>query len=127
MESYYTINRAYIGGTVVRVDGLKYSKNGTQILQFAVVTKKAYQSKDEKSYEYRPTFHNIVCYGKKADYLSKIIEKGMFVLVEGSISIDKYTDANGNQRTSIHIDADKVVVPDTKDQQPADTIDDLPF
>lgn len=47
-----------------------------------------------------PLFVNVVAWNAKGNLVTKLLKKGMQVLVESKLKIDEYTDKNGNKRRS---------------------------
>lgn len=49
-----------------------------------------------------------VSFGKTSELISKYVHKGERVAVNGSISVDQYTDKENNKRTSVKVVVDSV-------------------
>jgi single-strand DNA-binding protein len=53
----------------------------------------------------RTEWHNVVVWGKRAEALSKILNKGSRLFVEGSLRTSSYEDREGNKRYKTEITA----------------------
>lgn len=65
-------------------------------------------SKGEKIEETQ--WHNLVAFGKTAEIMSKFVEKGNEIVVEGKITYRNYDDKEGNKRTITEIRVDEIVL-----------------
>ena len=120
------INKATLIGYVARDPESIETRSGSTIAKTAVATS-TYAGKDRDN---RTDFHNIVCFGQTASFLSSYVGKGDEVYVEGEIQNSSYEDKDGNKRYKTEI-----VVKDLKivgkakgrDEQKAQEEDDVPF
>jgi single-strand DNA-binding protein len=55
-------------------------------------------------------FMNVLCFGKMAESLNEFLVKGLLVEIQGKLKVDDFEDAEGNQRTSICVMADEIVL-----------------
>jgi single-strand DNA-binding protein len=76
---------------------VEMSQSGNAYCKFSVAT-----SHKEKE-EFVSTWHNVIMFGKLAEGQGPMIKKGTKVFVEGRISHEKYTDKNGNERTTTSV------------------------
>jgi len=71
--------------------------NGTQLARFTIATNEYYKNnKGEKVQETQ--WHNVVSWGKLAETMSKILEKGNEVLLRGKLVHRSYEDKDGNTK-----------------------------
>lgn len=94
-------NKAILIGRVGNTPELSVSQTGTGICKFRVATSTGFGEKK------RTDWHNIVCFGKLADNMSKYVQKGTVVNVEGSIQYSEY-EKDGQKRVYTSILADTV-------------------
>lgn len=94
-------NRVILIGRVGNTPELSVSQSGTGICKFRVATNSGFGEKK------RTDWHNIVCFGKLADSMSKYVQKGTVVNIEGSIQYSEY-EKDGQKRTYTSILADGV-------------------
>jgi single-strand DNA-binding protein len=76
---------------------VKELKSGRKIAKFSVATNESY--KDEEGNKVTETqWHNIVAWGKQAEIVSKYLQKGNEVAIDGKLSSRSYTDKEGVKR-----------------------------
>jgi single-strand DNA-binding protein len=70
--------------------------DGGPILKMRIATNRTWIDKEQKKQE-RTDWHNITVFGRRAEALSKILAKGMTLVVQGRLSTSSY-DKNGEKR-----------------------------
>lgn len=98
---------AVITGNVTRDPELRYTPSGTAVCSFGVATNHSIKKDDQ--WTDVPTFHNIVVWGKQAEYISGVIKKGMRISLTGRIDNRQYDAKDGTKRYISEIIADTVV------------------
>lgn len=99
------INSVVIMGRLTADPELKTTNSGRSVTSFCVAVDRPYQ-KDGKERE--ADFINVVAWRQTAEFVTSYFSKGSMIAVQGSIQTRKYTDRNGNNRTSFEIVADNV-------------------
>ena len=66
--------------------------------------------KQENSQYYESDIYNVSVWGKPAEYLMTVLQKGTMVWVEGDLMMRTYKDRNGNDRTTPAVTAAMVKV-----------------
>lgn len=99
-----SINCAIIMGRLTADPELKTTNSGLSVTRFTVAVDRQYQKDKEK----KADFINVVAWRQTAEFVSRYFSKGSMIAVQGSIQTRKYTDRNGNNRTSFEIVADNV-------------------
>jgi single-strand DNA-binding protein len=77
----------------------------SQVCKFSLATSESYKKNDEKITE--TTWHNLVFWGKQCEILKQWVHKGDQLMVEGKISIRKYTDKDGVDHWSNEVVCDR--------------------
>lgn len=103
----FSINMAIITGNVTRDPELRYTPSGSAVCSFGVATN--HSIKRGEQWENIPTFHNIVVWGKQAEYISNNVKKGMKVSLSGRIDNRQYDAKDGTKKYISEIVADTVV------------------
>jgi len=103
----FSINLAIITGNVTRDPELKYTPSGSAVCTFGVATNHSIKKGDQ--WEDKPTFHNIVVWGKIAEYLTNTLKKGMKVTITGRIENRTYDAKDGTKKNISEIVADTVI------------------
>jgi single-strand DNA-binding protein len=88
-------NKAILIGFLGKDPELKYTAGGQPHLHFSLATSKSFKKGDE--WQDKTTWHNIVVWGKAAEYTRSKIAKGSHVYVEGEIENRSY-EADGVKR-----------------------------
>tara|TARA_R110000824_G_scaffold8899_3_gene40410 strand:- start:20081 stop:20461 length:381 start_codon:yes stop_codon:yes gene_type:complete len=124
-------NTAILIGNLGRDAEVKQTDKGT-VANFSIATSEKWTNKSGEKEE-RTEWHRIVLWGKVAENLGQYLTKGKQVAVEGSIQSRKWTDKDGNERTTVEIIARKLTLlgggaPAQRENVPSrDIHDDPPF
>lgn len=95
------VNKVILVGNVGRAPELRTLPSGMQLATFSLATTDN-RSKDENGNP-RTEWHNIVSWGKQAEFCDKYIEKGRSLYIEGSIRTRSYEqDGQKKYFTEIH-------------------------
>lgn len=89
----FSINRVTLLGNISKDPELRVTQGGTSVCTFSMATNKSRKQADG-NYVDVATFHNVVAFGKMADWLAKTLNKGQKVLVDGEINHRKYVNKN---------------------------------
>ncbi len=103
----FSINMAVITGNVTRDPELRYTPSGAPVCSFGVATNHSIKKDDQ--WTDIPTFHNIVVWGKQAEYISNTLKKGMKVSLTGRIDNRQYDAKDGTKKYISEIIADTVI------------------
>jgi single-strand DNA-binding protein len=103
----FSINLAVITGNVTRDPELRYTPSGSAVCSFGVATNHSIKKGDQ--WEDIPTFHNIVVWGKIAEYIANTVHKGMKVSITGRIDNRQYDAKDGTKKYISEIVADTVI------------------
>lgn len=103
----FSINMAVITGNVTRDPELRYTPSGSAVCSFGVATNHSIKKGDQ--WEDVPTFHNIVVWGKQAEYISNTVKKGTKVSLTGRIDNRQYDAKDGTKKYISEIVADTVI------------------
>jgi len=96
-----------IGNLGAEVTQVK-TKNDSPMVKFPLATNDYYtDSAGEKVTQ--TEWHNIVAYGKKAENMSKLLDKGSNVLIRGKITYNSYEDKEGVKKYTTSIVAEEFI------------------
>ena len=87
---------------------VKYGPTGTAILQASVACD--YQKKGQNGgYERATQWVRVIVFGKRAESLAKVLQKGMRVAASGDFQLNEWTDKNGGgNRVSVEMIASDI-------------------
>jgi single-strand DNA-binding protein len=71
--------------------------SGRTLARFALATNESYKTK-EGEWQEVTQWHNITAWGKTADRISKVLNKGQEVVVEGKLVNNSYETKEGEKR-----------------------------
>jgi single-strand DNA-binding protein len=103
----FSINMAIITGNVTRDPELRYTPSGAAVCSFGVATNHSIKKGDQ--WTDIPTFHNIIVWGKQAEYISNTIKKGTKVSLTGRIDNRQYEAKDGTKKYISEIVAETVI------------------
>lgn len=104
----FSINRVTLLGNLSRDPELRQTKTGKSVLTLNLVTNYSMKQQDG-TYKDFPTFHKVIVWGKIAEWLSKNLQKGNKVYVDGRINTSEYTDKEGKVQRSREIIAENCI------------------
>lgn len=105
----FSINRATLLGNVTKDPEIRYTAGGTAVAKFGVATNESIKDKQTNEWKDVPTFHNIVVFGNRAEWVASNLLKGLKVYVEGRINNRSWEDQNGVKKYTSEIVADEVI------------------
>jgi single-strand DNA-binding protein len=100
------MNRVFLYGHLGADPDLKMTNGGTPVLKLRLATNERMKKGDE--WVDHTEWHNVIVWGKRAEGLAKVVEKGTALLVEGNIRTRSWEDNDGNKRYSTEINSTEV-------------------
>jgi single-strand DNA-binding protein len=101
-----TMNKVVLIGRLGRDPELRTSQGGVHWSTLSIATSRP--RKEGNNWVEETDWHVVKVFGKEAENLIKVLRRGALVAVEGSISYEKWTTAEGVKQTSTRIMADRV-------------------
>ena len=101
------VNKAILVGNLGKDPELSYTQSGVARCRFPLATSESYTTNTGERQD-RTEWHNIVIWGKLAETVSKFLQKGRQVFVEGRIQNRSYDDKEGIKRYISEINAARV-------------------
>lgn len=97
------MNKIFLLGRITNDLELKEGKSN--YLQFSIAVNREYKN---EAGQYEADFINCTAFGKTAEIISKYFQKGSKILVEGRLQQNRYTDTEGNNKSSYNVVVDKI-------------------
>jgi len=91
------VNKVILVGNLGTAPELKHLQSGTVVCNFSMATSEKWTDKSGQKQE-RTEWHRIVCYGKSAETLTKYLNKGDKVYLEGKLQTRDWEDKDGKKR-----------------------------
>ncbi len=84
------VNKAIVVGRLGRDPEIRYSQQGTAVVNFSVATSEEWYDKASGEKKERTQWHRIVVFGKQGENCEKFLSKGRQVYIEGRIQTSDY-------------------------------------
>jgi len=97
-----TLNKVMLMGHLGRDPEIRYMPNGDAACNFSIATSRKWKSKEGEQKE-DTQWHNISCFGKRAELVGEYLKKGSPIYVEGWIRTRKWQDSEGNDRYTTEV------------------------
>ena len=102
------LNKVMLLGNLGAEPELRITPGGQAVLKLRMATNESYLDKNNVRQE-RVEWHRVTIWGRRAEALGKILNKGDSLFVEGRIQTSSY-EKNGEKRYSTEIVADEVIL-----------------
>ena len=103
------LNRVMLLGNLGADPELRVTPGGQAILKLRLATNESYLDRNNVRQE-RTEWHRITVWGRRAEALGKILQKGDSLLIEGRLQTSSY-EKNGEKRYSTEVVANNIVLP----------------
>jgi len=99
------MNTIVILGNIGQEPELKMSKSGTSYCRFSIATSRRFKNEDG---EYDTDWHDVVCFGKTAEFVDKYFSKGSRIAVQGELQSSTWISEGNETHKSWTIHASQV-------------------
>jgi single-strand DNA-binding protein len=102
-----TFNRITIIGYLGRDPELRHTPEGTAVCNFSVATT---EKRKDKAGELQDitTWFQLALFGRQAENVKEYLAKGSHVWLEGSLSLNQWTDREGAPRVNLEVRASNI-------------------
>lgn len=97
------LNNISLAGRLVADPELKYTTNGTSVIQFTLAVDRDYSGEQKQT-----DFINCVAWRHTAEFIYKYFNKGKLMILNGTLQTRKYTTQDGQNRTVFEVIANNV-------------------
>lgn len=104
------LNSVNLMGRLTRDPELRHTQNNTAVASYTLAVERDFATDGKKETD----FIDIIAWQKAGEFASKFFQKGQLVAVQGRLQMRKWTDKDGNQRTSIEIIAERQYFAESK-------------
>lgn len=102
-----SINKAIVSGNLTRSPELRQTAGGMAVLNFGVAVNERIKNKQSGEWEDHPSFIDCVMFGTRAEAVSRFIDKGSKVAIEGKLRWSQW-ETDGQKRSKIEIVVDEI-------------------
>lgn len=114
------LNKVVLIGRLVRDPELRYTNSNIPVVSFTLAVNRPFVSQNQASGESNADFISCTVWRKQAENVSKYVNKGSMVAVEGRLQTRDYMDEKNNVRRYVtEVICDSVVFLDSKPQTDA--------
>jgi single-strand DNA-binding protein len=92
-----SVNKVILIGNLGRDVELRHTPGGATVAKFSIATNEKWKDKAGQLQEHTE-WHNIVAWGKLAEFCGTYLSKGRQIYVEGMMRTRTYDDEKGNRR-----------------------------
>ena len=100
-----SLNKILIAGNCTRDPEVRYTQSQRAVANFTLATSEKWRDKEGQSKE-STEWHNIVAWGKTAEFCGKYLSKGKGVYVEGRLKLDNWESKDGEKRSRLRVVAE---------------------
>lgn len=117
------LNKVMVIGYLGRDPEMRYTPNGRSVVSFSIACDRSWKNADGEKQKETDWF-NVVAWGDLAEICNKYLSKGSQAYIEGRIQTRTWQDNEGQQRTSVDIVAQQVLLLNKKKESNLDGIED---
>ena len=103
------LNRVMLLGNLGADPELRVTPGGQAVLKLRLATNETYLDRNNVRQE-RTEWHRVTVWGRRAEALGKILQKGDSLFIEGRLQTSSY-EKNGEKRYSTEVVANNIVLP----------------
>jgi single-strand DNA-binding protein len=97
-----SFNKVILMGNLTRDPELRVTNTGLSICKLSLAVNRTYTSKEGDSKD-ETTYVDIDSFGKQAETLSKYLQKGRPIMVEGRLKLDQWETNEGQKRSKLGV------------------------
>lgn len=102
-----SINKVVITGNLTRTPELRATASGTSVLSFGVAVNDRRKNSKTGEWEDYPNFIDCTMFGTRAESVSKYIDKGSKVAIEGKLHWSQW-EKDGQKRSKVDVIVDNI-------------------
>lgn len=103
----FSVNRVFLAGNLTRDPELRYTPQGTPVINLRIAVNTAYKDKVGELKQ-DTCFINVVSWGQMAEVCNQYLSKGSLVFVEGRLQSRSWQDQEGRNKSVIEVRAQRV-------------------
>ena len=107
------LNCVVLMGRLTADPELRTTASGVSVARFSIAVDRGYTRPGE---EKQTDFINIVAWRQTAEFVSKYFHKGSMIAVQGELRMNKFTDKNGQNRTTYEVMANNISFTGSKNE-----------
>ncbi|HUZ01883.1 MAG TPA: single-stranded DNA-binding protein [Thermomicrobiaceae bacterium] len=109
------LSKIQIIGNLGRDPEMRYTPSGAPVTEFSVAVNRRRRGQDGQQVDETDWFR-VVCWSRLAEISDQYLRRGMRVYVDGRLQIRRYTGNDGQERTSVEVIANDLVILTPRDE-----------
>ena len=105
----YSLNKVILVGRLGADPRGRYTQKGVATTSFSIATNERWKNTTEEGWQDHTEWHNIVAWGKLAEFSSENLYKGQLIQVEGMLRTRSWEDDKKNNRKITEILCSQIV------------------
>ncbi len=102
-----SLNRVFLIGNLTRDPELRYTPEGTAVLDLGLAVSREYTRKDDEK-KIEVCFIDVVVWRRQAETCHQYLSKGSPIFVEGRLQLDQWETSDGVKRSKLRVVANRV-------------------
>jgi len=107
-------NRVILIGNLTRDVELRHTPNGTALAKIGLATNRTYKDSMSGENKQEVMFIDVDVWGRSAETANQYLRKGSKVLIEGRLTLQQWTDQNGQKRSKHSVTAERLQFLDSR-------------
>lgn len=103
-------NKVILIGRLTRKPEMRHTASGTAITRMCVAVNRRIGKDDKQDV----TYIDVNAWGKTAEFCERYFDKGSPILIEGRLTLEKWTDKQGQSRSALKVTAETVAFAESK-------------
>jgi single-strand DNA-binding protein len=103
-----SINRVVVSGNLTRDPELRATGSGMAILKLGLAVNDRRKNPQSGEWEDVPNFFDVTVFGQRGESLSRFLQKGSKVAIEGKLRWSQWETPDGDKRSKVEIIADDI-------------------
>ena len=113
------VNKVILVGHLAAAPDVKATPKGTYVAKMRLATN-SYAGKDDEGKRKEQTeFHNLVAFGKTAEFAGQYLQKGRCICVEGRLQTSSWDDQAGQKRCRTEVVVEEIKFVGAKPEEAA--------
>ncbi len=96
------LNKVFLIGRLTRDPELRYTQNGTAVVEFGLAVNRNYTTADGQKKE-DTCFVTVIMWQKKAEIISQYMKKGRQIFIEGRLELDTWETPDKQKRSKLRV------------------------
>ena len=102
------VNKVLLIGHLAAEPDVKATPGGTYVAKMRLATNTYAGKDDEGKAKERTEYHNLVAFGKLAEFAGQHLQKGRLIYADGRLQTSSWEDASGQKRYRTEVVVDEI-------------------